>query len=284
MPLGAVPKILALLGSAARPGASASRARPAGSPQRLLDAADRRGRAPLLDELAEAFELDVREPRPDRGRRARRRPRRRTAERAGPRGLLGQRIALDREPSGINAVVREGTAFAVYDAESSEVVNQRLNAIAKVKSCVFVPVRAQEEVIGVVFGGVRRPRVFEEDELALDAVLREREAGLALERSRATAALGEALERERLIAQISLELRSDATSTRSCPRCSRRSAAAAAVRCFVRLGEPGEQIAVVAEWTPTASRRSAMRSGSRHQPRRADGRTVAIADVLAARS
>ena len=32
-------------------------------------------------------------------------------------GLLGQRIALDREPSGINAAVREGTAFAVYDAE-----------------------------------------------------------------------------------------------------------------------------------------------------------------------
>ena len=58
--------------------------------------------------------------------------------------------------------MREGTAFTVYDAEHSAVVNQRLNAIAKAKSCVFVPVRAGDEVIGVVFGAVRRPRVFDD--------------------------------------------------------------------------------------------------------------------------
>ena len=37
--------------------------------------------------------------------------------------------------------MREGAAFTVYDAEHSAVVNQRLNAIAKAKSCVYVPVR-----------------------------------------------------------------------------------------------------------------------------------------------
>ena len=49
-------------------------------------------------------------------------------------GLVGKRIALDREPSGINSAIREGRAFTVYDAEHSAVVNQRLNAIARAKS------------------------------------------------------------------------------------------------------------------------------------------------------
>ena len=34
-------------------------------------------------------------------------------------GLVGKRLALDREASGINTAMREGTAFAVYDAERS---------------------------------------------------------------------------------------------------------------------------------------------------------------------
>ena len=63
--------------------------------------------------------------------------------------------------------MREGAAFAVYDAESSPIVNQRLNQIARVKSCAFVPMRAGDEVIGVVFAAVRQPRVFVDEELAL---------------------------------------------------------------------------------------------------------------------
>ncbi len=74
--------------------------------------------------------------------------------------LIGQELDLDQESSGVSTVVREGTAFAVYDAESSAIVNPRLNAIAKVKSCAFVPMRSGEIVIGVVFAAMRQPRVF----------------------------------------------------------------------------------------------------------------------------
>ena len=103
-------------------------------------------------------------------------------------------------------------------------------------------------MIGVVFGAVRRPRVFEDDELARMQAFAS-EAGLALERSRATAALGEALERERLIAQISLELRSRRDVDEVLPAVLEEIGHALdAIRCFVRLGEPGETTAVVAEW------------------------------------
>ena len=183
------------------------RARP-GLSQQLLDASEPSDVAKvLLDELAEAFQLDLANMAliEDDGLAAVI-----VAAREGGKdniGLVGKRVALDREPSGINAAVREGRAFTVYDAEHSAVVNQRLNAIAKAKSCVYVPVRAADEVIGVVFGAVRRPRVFDEEELGrMQAFVSE--GGLALERSRATIALADALERERLISHVSLELRS----------------------------------------------------------------------------
>ena len=121
-----------------------------------------------------------------------------------PRRLRGQRIALDREPSGINAAVREGTAFAVYDAESSEVVNRRLNKIAKAKSCVFIPVRAQEQVVGV---SSARFAVCPRRTSCADAGAREQPAWRSSARARRPHSAC-ALERERLIAQISLELRS----------------------------------------------------------------------------
>ena len=90
----------------------------------------------LLDELAEVFELDLANMAliEDEGRVAVIVAARENGE--DHTGLVGQRIALEREPSGISAAVREGMAFTVYDAEHSAVVNQRLNAIAKAKSCV----------------------------------------------------------------------------------------------------------------------------------------------------
>ena len=229
-------------------GRDAARVRATGLSQRLLDASGPEDVAVLLlDELAALFDLDLANLAliEDDGASAVLVAAREHGKDHRP--LVGQRVALDREPSGINAVAREGTAFAVYDAEHSAVVNQRLNAIAKVKSCVFVPVLASEEVIGVVFGAVRRPRVFEDEELRRMQVLAS-EAGLALERSRATAALAEALERERLISQISLELRSHRNADDVLPAALESvGRALEAVRCFVRLGEPGES-AVVAEW------------------------------------
>ena len=252
--------------------------------RRLLDASDplEVGKL-LLDELSDAFALDLANLVliEDEGRVAEvvaaREAGRDSAE------LIGQRIELDREPSGVNAAAREGTAFSVYDAENSAVVNQRLNEIAKVKSCVFVPVRAGDQVIGVVFGAVRQPRLFEEDELARMQTFAS-EAGLALERTRATRALADALERERLISHISLELRTRRDIDEVLPLALEALGGAVDVaRCFVRVGEPGERTTIVAEWDAEgvqplddATRLPVVNLAARER------RTLAIADVMSA--
>ena len=257
--------------------------RTTGLSQQLLDASEPSDVAKvLLDELAEAFELDLANMAliEDGGLAAVI-----VAAREGRRdhlGLVGKRIALDREPSGINSAIREGRAFTVYDAEHSAVVNQRLNAIARAKSCVYVPVRAADEVIGVVFGAVRRPRVFDEEELGrMQAFVSE--GGLALERSRATIALADALERERLISHVSLELRSRRNVDEVLPAVlAEIGVMLDAARCFVRLGESGDATGFAAEWLADgvsplgdASRLPVVNLCARLR------RTVAVADVLA---
>ncbi|MBA2385032.1 MAG: GAF domain-containing protein, partial [Actinobacteria bacterium] len=238
----------------------------------------------LLDELARLFELDVANLcliEGTSGRQARivvARDRGRDNE-----ALVGQVVDLDRETSGISTAVREAVAFAVFDAEGSPVVNKRLNEIAQVKSCAFVPVVAAERVVGVVFAAVRKPRVFGEDELALMQSFAA-EAGLALQRVQSAAALSEALERERLIARFSLELRSQ----RDLDELLRHAVAEIAkalgvVRCFIRLGEPGGPMPVVAEWEAEgasplgdASRLPVSNLAARER------RTIAVGDVLEA--
>ena len=162
-------------------------------------------------------------------------------------------------------------------------MNQRLNAIARVKSCAFVPVIAAERVIGVVFAAVRKPRVFGEDELALMQSFAA-EAGLALERVQSAAALAEALERERLIARFSLELRSQRDLDELLRVAVTEIAkAVGVVRCFIRLGEPGGPMPVVAEWEAEgapplgdASRLPVSNLAARER------HTIAIGDVLEA--
>ena len=130
----------------------------------MLDAAGPNGVGRvLLDELTGLFELDVANLAlvEDDGRRASI-----IAAREGGEDneqLIGQSVSLSQEVSGISTVVREGAAFAVYDAASFSDVNKRLNDIAQVKSCAFVPVRVRGDVIGVVFAAVRRPRLFDLD-------------------------------------------------------------------------------------------------------------------------
>jgi PAS domain S-box-containing protein len=249
---------------------------------RLLDADSPEGIARiLLDDLAELFALDVVNLAliEEEGRRARV-----VSAREGGREneqLIGRTVSLDEEASGISTVVREGSAFSVYDADSSPIVNRRLNELAKVKSCAFIPVRARGEVTGVVFAGVRRPRLFELEELRLMERLAS-EAGLALERTRSADALEDALERERLIARISLAVRSRRDLDELLQVAVEETARAAHVeRCFIRLGEPGEPTPVLAEWAAPgagslgdASRLPASNLAARER------RTVAIADVL----
>jgi PAS domain S-box-containing protein len=162
--------------------------------------------------------------------------------------LRGEVIELEHEASGVGTVVREGAGFAVFDAETSPLVNKRLNEITHVKSCAFVPVRARDEIVGVVFAGMRERRLFEQAELALMQTLAA-EAGLALERTRTARALADALERERLIARISLALRSRRDLDELLQVTVEETARAANVdRCFIRLGEPGEEMPIFAEW------------------------------------
>ncbi|HUQ23398.1 MAG TPA: GAF domain-containing protein, partial [Gaiellaceae bacterium] len=246
--LAAVPALVGVRGRAA---AEPGRARAASGPlaHRLLDVhSEERVAGVLLDELADVFGLDLVNLAliDDGGRRARL-----VAARDGGKdneALVGQELDLVTEASGISTVTREGAAFAVFDAESSPIVNERLNRIARVKSCAFVPMLAGGEVVGVVFAAVRASRLFGDAELAEMQALAA-EAGLALARTRASAALEEALARERLIAHISREVRSlrdlDELLRVAVDETAR---AIRGDRCLIRLGEPGEQKPVVAEW------------------------------------
>ena len=142
-------------------------------------------RACSLDELAEPLRARRREPGAHRGTAAATRGSSSRATAGATTRRSSARWSISsRETSGISTVVREAAAFAVFDAEGSPIVNKRLNEIARVKSCAFVPMIAGGEVVGVVFAAVRKPRVFAEDELALMQSFAA-EAGLALERVRA---------------------------------------------------------------------------------------------------
>ena len=251
---------------------------------KLLDAESPTGIARvLLDELTDLFELDLANLAlvEEDGRRASI-----ISAREGGQDneqLIGQSVSLSQEASGISTVVREGAAFAVYDAESSPIVNRRLNSLAPAKSCAFIPVRARENVIGVVFAAVRRPRLFDLDELVLMETLAS-EAGVALERTRAADAVADALERERLISRISRAVRSRRDLDELLQVAVQETAKAARVdRCFIRLGEPGEPTPVLAEWAVPgipalgdASRLPAVNLSARER------RTFAIGDVLQA--
>ena len=245
----------------------------------LLDAEDVPAIARLLlNELAGLFELDVADLaliEPEAG----------VARLVGAwdRGeenerLLGLTVDLRAEISGISTVVREGSAFAVYDVETSPIVNKRLNEIAKVKSCAFVPVLASDTVIGVVFAAVRKPRLFREEELSLMQSFAS-EAGLALARAASARELAEALERERLVSRISLAFRSRQDLQELLRVAVEETGAAMGVsRCYIR---PGGDSAVSAEWTAPGvtpvgdtSRFPVANLAAR------EARTIAVSDVL----
>ncbi len=200
----------------------------------------------LADEVADLFDLDVANLSlvEDEGRRARlvsARSHGRDMER-----LLGQELDLEHEQTGIATVVRDGAPIAVFDVASSPIVSRRLNEIAQIVSCAYVPLVASEQVIGVLFAGVRKPRLFGEEELALIQAFAS-EAGLALARARSADELAEALERERLIARIAGEVRSRQGLEEILHVAVEETARAVGViRCFIRLDEP---TMVFAQWT-----------------------------------
>ncbi len=117
------------------------------------------------------------------------------------------RVDLRNEPSGIASAVFDAAPVTVYDIASSPRVSPRLAAMVGAHSGAWLPMIAEERVIGVlVFASTVGKRTFPPEELAvLQAIASE--AALALERLRAAAALSNALQREQLVAEVVRHIR-----------------------------------------------------------------------------
>jgi PAS domain S-box-containing protein len=112
------------------------------------------------------------------------------------------RVDLRNEPSGIASAVFDAAPVSVFDVSSSSLVNPRLAELVGAKSGAWIPMVAEERVTGVlVAASTTEKRAFRPDELSLLQAFAS-EAGLALERLRATEALADALGRERSVTEI----------------------------------------------------------------------------------
>jgi PAS domain S-box-containing protein len=158
-------------------------------------------------------------------------------------------VDLDTEPSGVSTAVFEASPFAVFDVRTSTIVSPRLAAATGARSAAFVPLLANERVIGVlVVGSTSDVRAFTNEELTLLRTVAG-EAALALDRTRSTAALKDALERERFVARISARVRSELDVEKLLRVAVQETANALRVdRCFIRLGDTEDSIPIAAQW------------------------------------
>ena len=161
----------------------------------------------------------------------------------------GVRIDLQNETSGTASTVFDGAPLAIFDAQASPLVNRRLVEQVGAKSVAFVPLFADSRVRAVLtVASVTDRRAFTIEELGLLQSLGN-EAALALDRIQSSSALAEALERERLIAGIAAKFRTHLDLDSVLRVAVEETARALGVqRAFVRLGEPGKAMPIVAEW------------------------------------
>ncbi len=159
------------------------------------------------------------------------------------------RLDLEGEPSGVASAVFEATALTVYDTQASGVVSRRLVTALGAKSAAFVPLLVQERVTAVIsVATLDEPRIFSNEDLAVMQTLAS-EAAVALERLRTSLALEEALERERLLASIARQLRSELDLPAALGGAAEATARALdASRCVVRIGELPDDLRLGAEW------------------------------------
>ena len=150
------------------------------------------------------------------------------------------------------------------------------------KSAAFVPLVSDDRVIAVISVATTDDyRAFSSDDLAVMQTLAS-EATIALERTRTSIALGEALQRERLLASIGRRLRTELDlDTALAGAVAEVGRALGGARCFVRLGDPTGQL----PWSRTGPRPVRRRSARRREilPSRTlaarEERTVAIVDI-----
>ena len=133
------------------------------------------------------------------------------AESAGEPAAWWQEMTIDlrMEPSGIARAYFGRAPVTVYDVEQSSLVSPRLATLVGARSGAWLPMIAEERVVGVlVLATTDERREFAAEELSiLRAVAAE--AAVAFERLRSEAALAEALEREKRAAAIVRRLRAE---------------------------------------------------------------------------
>ena len=158
-------------------------------------------------------------------------------------------LDLDEEQGAIVSVVRERAPLAIDDTVTATNVNRALADALGAKSAAFVPLLSEGDVVGVLVALTRaNHRSFTTAELDVVQGLAS-ETALALGRTRSNEALRKALERERLIAEIGRRVRSELDLDTVLRVAVEETARAVGVtRSFVRLGELGEPMPVLAEW------------------------------------
>ena len=159
------------------------------------------------------------------------------------------RIDLKSEVSGVRRVYETRAPFVVEDVLASPDVSPEMTAKMGLKSAVFLPLESERGIIGVVVAGsTSELHRVKPEALSLLKMLAA-ESSLALEQVRSVAALALALERERLVTQISRRARSELDVNRLIEVALAETANVLDVtRCFVRLGEPGTAAPLRAEW------------------------------------
>jgi two-component system, NtrC family, sensor histidine kinase KinB len=158
-------------------------------------------------------------------------------------------IDLEREPSAIATAAFEAAPIFVYDVAASARVSRRLAQRVGAESAVFVPLISSGRVHAVLVAvTTKERRLFTKEEIsALEALAGE--AALAVERAQSSTSLAEALERERIVGEIARKIRSELDLDDVLRVAVEETAHAAdATRAFIRLGEPGEPMPVLAEW------------------------------------
>jgi PAS domain S-box-containing protein len=195
-------------------------------------------------------------------------------------------VTLDvaKDTGAIVTVVRDRAPFAVFDVSSAPNINRRLAEAVGARSAAFVPLLSEGRVTGVLVVASREPRLFSAADMDLMVDLAN-ETALALGRTRSEEALEAALEREKLVAEISRRVRSELDVDSLLQVAVTEVGRALGVgRCFVRLGEEGEQGPIEAEWDgpgvepigASADRLPISNLSARER------RTVALSDILTA--
>ena len=193
-------------------------------------------------------------------------------------------LDLDKGHGGIVAVARERAPLVVFDVKTSPQVNQELARRVGAHSAAFVPLLSDGRVTAVLAVASTKPRLFTPSETELMQDLAN-ETALALGQASSQEALGAALARERLIAEISRRVRSELDLDAVLSVAVAEVGEALDVsRAFVRLGESGEDAPIKEEWDApgvepigdVAGRLPVSNLAARER------RTIALADILTA--